>query len=80
LFTTHPIDEAVLAVGRAVAGEELEQHHAVGEDARLLRQLPARRALRGQVPEIDEQSAQGRPKTQIDICSTILPECGHDTG
>jgi hypothetical protein len=59
LFTTHPIDEAVLAVGRAVAGaaagEELEQHHAVGEDVRLLRQLPARRVLRGQVPEIDEQ-------------------------
>jgi hypothetical protein len=37
---TYPVDEAVLAVGGAVAGaaaaEELEQHDAIGEDVGLL--------------------------------------------
>jgi hypothetical protein len=52
----YPVYEAVLgAVGRAVrrppAGEELEQHDAVGEYVRLLRQLATGGVLGSQVAE-----------------------------
>lgn len=72
----YPVDQAVLhvvcGINGSLAGDELQEHDAEGEHVRLVRELAARRVLRGQVPA----QPGGQPSRAVSPnwlqCSTLL--------